>query len=74
LGEKRPVFSARTAVGALAEYVSSCASSDFQPMNINYGIIEPLDKKIRNKELKNMEIASRSLEEIICLKEQQSVL
>ena len=43
-------------------------------MNINYGIIEPLDKKIRNKELKNMEIASRSLEEIICLKEQQSVL
>ncbi len=74
LGENRPVFSARTAVGALAEYVSSYASSDFQPMNINYGIIEPLDKKIRNKELKNMEIASRSLEEIICLKEQQSVL
>ena len=73
-GKDRINFSKRTALGALAGYVSSANPVNFQPMNVNYGIIDPLDKKIKNKEQKNLEIAQRSLEEIKCLKEQLSAL
>ncbi len=64
LGRKLPLFSDRTAIGALAEYVSSSASDDFQPMNINFGIMEPSDKKIRKKEEKNEYISNRALDEV----------
>ncbi len=52
----------QTATGALALYVENgAASGDFQPMNINFGIIEPLGERIRNKREKNTKIAERSL-------------
>ena len=51
-----------TALGALAAYVSDAAISDFQPMNINFGIIEPLGYKVRGKRSKNLEISKRALE------------
>ena len=70
-GEAFPVFTDRTAIGALGAYVSNRSVINFQPMNITYGIISPSDKKIKNKEQKNLYISERSLEEIKCLKEQQ---
>ena len=73
-GLERIEFSKNTAIGALGAYISEANPVNFQPMNVNYGIINPLDKKIKNKEQKNLEIASRSLEEIKCLKEQLSAL
>ncbi|MBQ9941800.1 MAG: methylenetetrahydrofolate--tRNA-(uracil(54)-C(5))-methyltransferase (FADH(2)-oxidizing) TrmFO [Christensenellaceae bacterium] len=63
-GKALPEFSARTALGALANYVSTCASSDFQPMNITFGIMEPLEPRIRKKEERNEKIAQRALEEV----------
>ena len=55
-------FPRRTAIGALALYIENGAvSGDFQPMNVNFGIIEPLDERIRNKREKNTKIAERSL-------------
>ncbi len=71
LGVKAPLFSDATAIGALGAYVSNQAVTNFQPMNVTYGIIKPCDKKIRNKEQKNLYISERALEEIECLKEQQ---
>ena len=64
LGETLPEYSDATAIGALANYVSSSASADFQPMNINYGIIRASDKKIRKKAERYAYLAERSLAEI----------
>ena len=55
-------FPRETAIGALALYVSDGTIADFQPMNINFGIIQPLGYKVRGKRNKNMEISSRALE------------
>ena len=57
-------FSRATAIGALALYVSGGSVGDFQPMNVNFGIIEPLDRRVRGKRNKNAEISRRALEEI----------
>jgi len=54
-------FRGETAIGALALYVSQSASGNFQPMNINFGIILPLAEKVRGKREKNMLISLRSL-------------
>ncbi len=52
-----------TATGALALYISNASVEDFQPMNINFGIIEPLGYRLRGgKRVKNRAIAERSLE------------
>ena len=55
-------FPAATATGALALYVSGARTSDFQPMNINFGIIEPLGYPVKRKQNKKEETAKRSLE------------
>ena len=60
---KAPVdFPAETAIGALGLYVSGGSVGDFQPMNINFGIISPLGYKVKGKRNKNAEISRRSLE------------
>ncbi|MCR4772518.1 MAG: methylenetetrahydrofolate--tRNA-(uracil(54)-C(5))-methyltransferase (FADH(2)-oxidizing) TrmFO [Oscillospiraceae bacterium] len=60
---KEPIaFTRKTAIGALAAYISDESVTDFQPMNINFGIIEPLDVRIRGKRNKNTELARRALE------------
>ena len=62
LGEQPLNFPRETAIGALALYVSDASVGNFQPMNVNFGIIEPLGKKIKGKRNKNAEISARSLE------------
>lgn len=51
-----------TALGALANYISNPAIENFQPMNINFGLIPPLTVRIRKKREKNAQIAARALE------------
>ena len=55
-------FPAETAIGALGLYVSNGSVGDFQPMNINFGIIPPLDHRVRGKRNKNAELSRRALE------------
>ncbi len=55
-------FPRETAVGALALYVSNESVTAFQPMNINFGIMPPLDHRVRGKRNKNAELSRRSLE------------
>lgn len=61
--EGRPVpdFGTVTAIGALAHYVSDSTVASFQPMNVNFGIIAPLEQRVRGKANKNLAIANRSL-------------
>lgn len=51
-----------TAHGALANYISNPTIENFQPMNINFGLIPPLTVRIRKKKEKNAQIAARALE------------
>ena len=64
LGEERITFPKETEIGALAVYVSEGGvSSSFQPMNANFGIIAPFDKKVKGgKKARNEAYAERSLE------------
>ncbi|MBD5134058.1 MAG: methylenetetrahydrofolate--tRNA-(uracil(54)-C(5))-methyltransferase (FADH(2)-oxidizing) TrmFO [Clostridiales bacterium] len=62
-------FPRETAIGALARYVSNEGIVDFQPMNINFGIMPPLDHKVKGKRNKNAELSQRSLGLIDTLKE-----
>ena len=55
-------FPAETAIGALGLYVSNGSVGDFQPMNINFGIIPPLDHRVKGKRNKNAELSQRALE------------
>jgi len=55
-------FPAETAIGALALYVSNESVGDFQPMNVNFGIMPALGYKVKGKRNKNAELSRRSLE------------
>lgn len=59
---KQPVdFTRKTAIGALAHYVAEYEGKDFQPMNVTYGIMEPLERAPRDKEQRYTQIAERAL-------------
>ena len=62
---KPPVdFPRETAMGALALYISDQSVVNFQPMNINFGLIPPLDHRVKGKRNKNAEISKRALEKL----------
>ncbi len=57
-------FPPETAHGALAHYVSNPNVENFQPMNVNFGIIPPLEQRFRKKKEKNTLLAQRSLDKL----------
>nr|WP_122013500.1 methylenetetrahydrofolate--tRNA-(uracil(54)-C(5))-methyltransferase (FADH(2)-oxidizing) TrmFO [Maliibacterium massiliense] len=60
-----PTLSSRTAIGALAQYVAhGNLSGQFQPMNVTFGIMEPLPARVRGKRVRNAQLAARALEEV----------
>ncbi|MCD7859323.1 MAG: methylenetetrahydrofolate--tRNA-(uracil(54)-C(5))-methyltransferase (FADH(2)-oxidizing) TrmFO [Firmicutes bacterium] len=60
-GRPVPDFPKETAIGALGKYVSDSRIEGFQPMNVNFSILAPLEKRYRRKSEKNLAIAARSL-------------
>lgn len=64
LGKEVPDFTRQTAVGALGYYVSDPSVTNFQPMNVNFGIIDPLGYRVKGKAQKNLEISHRGLSTI----------
>ena len=60
-GRELPDFPKETAIGALGLYISDGRIENFQPMNVNFSIIAPLEQRIRKKAEKNLAIANRSL-------------
>ncbi len=63
-------FPRETAIGALGLYISNQSVTVFQPMNINFGIIPPLDHRVKGKRNKNAELSARALAIIDGLKEE----
>ena len=67
-------FPQETAIGALGLYISQGSIGEFQPMNINFGIIRALDYRVKGKRNKNAEISRRSLAILDELKHSKEVL
>ena len=68
-GEEPVEFPKETAIGALGRYISDTSIVNFQPMNVNYGIVAPLGYRIKGKANKNLAIANRGLELVEELKD-----
>ena len=64
MGKDLKPFLADTAIGALSNYVSNSSITNFQPMNINYGIISDLGVRVKDKKKKAEMVAERSFNEI----------
>ena len=60
-GEEPFIFPAQTALGGLLRYISTDTGKDFVPMNINFGLLPPLGKRLRDKQQKNLALAERAL-------------
>ena len=69
-GEAPVDFPRETAIGALGLYVSDTTVSDFQPMNVNFGIMPQLGYRVKGTRNKNAELSKRSLEKIVTLQEE----
>jgi len=63
-GEEPVVLPAVTAMGSMANYITSTNAKNFQPMNANFGLFAPLEKKIKKKQERNEAYANRALETI----------
>lgn len=63
-GQEPLVFPEDTAHGALCHYITHAEGKNFQPMNVNFGLLPPLGQKIRDKKVKNKMIADRALESL----------
>ncbi len=71
LGKEEIIFPKTTATGALSHYISEFAGCDFQPMNINFGIIESYPERIKNKRERYTKISERALKTLNEIIEEQ---
>ncbi|MHB1628451.1 MAG: methylenetetrahydrofolate--tRNA-(uracil(54)-C(5))-methyltransferase (FADH(2)-oxidizing) TrmFO [Bacilli bacterium] len=63
-GLKTVVFPPATAIGSLANYITSADARYFQPMNATFGLLPPPDRQFRSKKEKNEYIVTRALDTI----------
>lgn len=68
-GREPVIFPVHTAHGAMCHYITSTDARHFQPMNVNFGLLPPLDKKVKDKRLKNKFIADRALSQLTDFKQ-----
>lgn len=69
LGLPAVVFPPETAHGALAHYITTAGSVNFQPMNVNFGLLPPLSERVRDKKLKKQKLSERALASLEQFKE-----
>ena len=60
-GKEPFVLNNDTMIGALCEYISDESVKNFQPMGANFGILPPIEPKIRDKRERYMALAQRAL-------------
>ncbi|MBM7644346.1 methylenetetrahydrofolate--tRNA-(uracil-5-)-methyltransferase [Scopulibacillus daqui] len=60
-GQEPVVFPEQTAIGSMAQYITTANADNFQPMNANFGLFPPLEEKIKNKKERNEKYAERAL-------------
>ncbi len=73
MGEEFVPPPATTGIGALLNYITSDRSSIFQPMNVNWGLLPPLQKKIKDREQNRVKMGERSFKDIEKWKKQMKI-
>ena len=68
-GQSLAILPKTTIIGAITNYLTSAEPNGFQPMNANFGILPPLDEKIKDKALKKLEYSKRAINDIKQYKE-----
>jgi methylenetetrahydrofolate--tRNA-(uracil-5-)-methyltransferase len=63
-GQAAAIFPATTALGALARYISASEADNYQPANIAFGLLPPLDRNVRDKRLKKQALVRRALDDL----------
>ena len=63
-GEETVVLPKDTMIGALSRYISDESVKNFQPMGANFGVLPPLEEKIRDKQERYMQLANRGMESL----------
>ena len=63
-GKEPVIFPLETVIGSMAHYITSAKAKSFQPMNANFGLVPQLNKRIKDKKEKNLQLAKRSLDNI----------
>lgn len=61
-GKPLPALPRETAMGSLIRYITSASDEGFQPMNANFGLLPPLEERVKDKKRRNRMLAERSLE------------
>ena len=64
-GKDTVLLDERTMIGALSHYISDESVTNFQPMGANFGILPPIEPKIRDKKERYKALAERALNELI---------
>ena len=62
------IFNSKTIIGALSKHIST-GSENYQPMNSNFGILDPLQEVIKDKTKKKLAYYERSIQNIMQIKE-----
>jgi methylenetetrahydrofolate--tRNA-(uracil-5-)-methyltransferase len=62
LGKKPVVLPSTTVIGSMAAYISDSSVRNFQPMNANFGLVDTVEIKTRDKKQKYLEVANKSIE------------
>lgn len=65
-------FPTTTATGALANHISTAPAKQFQPMNINFGLIDSLPQRIRDKRERYRKVSERGIREMQKIMGEQS--
>ncbi len=68
-GESLAILPKTTIIGSIVNYLTTASAEGFQPMNANFGILPPLDEKIRDKALKKLAYSNRAINDIKTYKE-----
>ena len=63
-GEETVVLPKDTMIGALSRYISDESVKNFQPMGANFGVLPPLEEKIRDKQERYMQLANRGMDSL----------
>ncbi|MEK3886987.1 FADH(2)-oxidizing methylenetetrahydrofolate--tRNA-(uracil(54)-C(5))-methyltransferase TrmFO [Bacillus sp. FSL K6-3431] len=64
LGEDPVIFPKETTIGSMAHYITATGSKNFQPMNVNFGLLPDLPEKIKDKKSRNEQYGERALRTI----------
>lgn len=63
-GEPPLLLGENTMLGALTDYISDPSVKNFQPMGANFGILPPIEPKIRDKKERYAALSKRALDEL----------